>query len=266
MVIETARVLLATKFQKKNSLGIHSSLKALLYGDFFISDSEDLGLLSITLSPLQLALIADLVKILVIHGVPKMTESYDYVKMQWMTEILGDAQTWVSMLPGALEYPNPMAVQAYTVGLNSIMDSCADIISYFSLSETEENICGLLNKAGTTFYEYCLLDFALYSSQPGRSTKLIRYLLNDMRSSQIKELKMKLTKSLRTMTDETLEEIQTCTMDALNWVSKETTPRSLQHLVRHRINRAMSHRALGDASSLNIPKHLVSYLLLESNY
>jgi len=85
-----------------------------------------------------------------------------------------------------------------------------------------------------------------YSSQSGRSSRLIQHIGSDLKGSQINELKKMLVTRLKSMTEDTLA-----------WISELPTPLTLQHLVRDSIILTLSHRAMQDVSSLAIPKHLI---------
>jgi len=61
----------------------------------------------------------------------------------------------------------------------------------------------------------------------------------------------------------TPDQFSLSTNAALQYISEVESPRSLQHRARNAIITSMSNNSLRAVPTLQIPKHLISYILME---
>jgi len=143
-------------------------------------------------------------------------------KLNKLEDILVDAASIITLLRGFDECSDQ---------LNSLMDSYGNIYRCCLLSGIEGNVLKQLSNHGgiKRFFEN-IITIARYSSQPGRSCKLIRHVMNDLKASQINELKKVLITRQQSMTKDSLDENRLSTQNALEWVSALPTPIRLQRL------------------------------------
>jgi len=241
-------------------LNIRVSLEHLSYSNGFIVQKLLLDSLHASASACRLGLNAELVQMLVVLGVKNSSNFDKLLKFSKLHNLLFNANTGVVTLRG---------VDECAEALNSMMDSIGDMYRCLLLSGIDENILEyrtreIVNKPTDLLIEF-IISFATYSSQPGGSSKLIRHILNDLKASQIIEIKKTLLERQHAETKNTFDEDRIATQNALEWVSELQTPLTMKHLARSTINHALSYRAMKSVPSLNIPKHLKEYLLLKSD-
>jgi len=260
MVIETVRILLAAQSDSADWC-IRLSLEILLQTNYFVEKELLLDSSYASTSAYRLSLNTELVIVLVEHGVQDNAYPGIKKKLDYIYELVLDAEDVAITLSD---------IDECSEALNSMMDSFGNMYRCLSLSGIDENILEYRTKEiGETDslieFTNMIALFARYSSQPGRSSRLIRHMLSDLKSSQIIEIKKKLVASQQSLTEDTLDEDRIAIQNALEWVSKLQTPLRLQHLARNTINRALSYIAMQSVPSLDIPRHLKPYLLLKSD-
>jgi len=108
-----------------------------------------------------------------------------------------------------------------------------------------------------------IVEMVRYSSQSGRSDKLLNVVMCSLSANQINELGKQLCEQ-KLMKENEAGELDNVTDDELQWMSTIETPLRLKHLARGAIIKAMSSKnvKVGPNSSLGLPKLLEEYVQL----
>jgi len=220
MVIETARILLAVESDTRHTpeSNIWFSLGILLGGRSFFDWDLWLDSLYASASAYRLGLNAELVQMLVEHGVKNSSYSVRIKKFEYVWELLLNVKDLVVTLRG---------VDECAESLNSTMNSFGNMYRCLSLSGIDENMFEHLDweigEADSLFaFTELIIVVARFSSQPGRSSRLIRHILSDLKASQIIVIKKSLVASQQFMTEDTLDEDRIATQNALEWITDTT--------------------------------------------
>jgi len=139
-----------------------------------------------------------------------------------------------------------------------------DIFRYFVLVDPVrvENILRPLNDRNDVFIMF-FIYVAGYSSQPGRSKKLLHVLLTAFRANTVNKIRLRLPRVYRTMKESTTQRPKLCsfTMAALKCIRSVKTQFTLQAIARLAINRAMTTRSLDSSLTCFVPVHLRAFVL-----
>jgi len=201
-------------------------------------------------------LIFDIVNMLLMNGADPTQNGTEFVchrnilfcasQMMEITEV---------MMPGVPGTPDPCC---------SMMDTFGDIFRCLMLARTGVNITDVFFDEFTdedVFMDY-FVSIAGLSSQPGRSKRLIRLILNGLSPNQLTKLRTKLSSREELMTDDSPDQLRMSTNSALKLLGGVETPPPLQRLVQRVIIHRMSFKSLMGDSTLELPPHMLQYIQL----
>jgi len=258
ILLDTVRALLTAEPDTRGS-NLLTPLMCLMDVIYFLEDEEMLDSSYASARASQCRLGAEIVHMLVLHGVCSLTKS-DMIKYQFLGQLYFNTILLHKTLASGT---HECSDQLY-----SVMDSMGDMYRCILLSGFGKNLFQCYTEEGSYSIKRFTERVATlvgYSFQPGQSRRLIRQIMNNLNSSQVNELKKALVECLESMSEDTPDEQRTSTQKALEWISGLATPRNLQHQARHTILHTMSNRAMRGVQSQPIPRHLKPYLLLKSD-
>jgi len=148
---------------------------------------------------------------------------------------------------------------------DEMMDSLGDMVRCIVFARADhvtKELQSRMSCKDDTFRKSFIV-IAGYSSQPGRSKKLLRALLSAFNANTVNRLKRVLSERQGLMDNSTPDSLRTCTDAALEYIEQKGTPFSLQRLSRLAIRRAMLTGTLNNESLASgiLPVHLKEYVL-----
>jgi len=199
MVVETVRILITAESDMNSSDKYFGLFETLVGVSCFTEPWEDLldKFSYASASATRLSLSVELMKLFVIHGAAKV-QSEDYPNHYWMSDMLIDTERLVKKMSTIFECFDPF---------NSMMDSIGQMVCCFLFSGVDENLYWYANHTykHAIYFMNSFITIAGYSSQPGRSKRLIRLLLDDLKASDIKDPRSLLLKELKKETDASIQ-------------------------------------------------------------
>jgi len=230
----------------------------------------------------KFAMIAELIELLFLHGakttIANKKSFYRYGALKFRTNCPGVITIFRNAARLLKMYDQrDISHEEYLFGEQDNFDSCdammdimGDMFRSFVLANTAANRLEPLTNGGLDVETFTriFVRIAGYSSQPGRSKKLIELVLNALSAAQVIRFRgLLLTRLLRLEWVTAFmvpEVILSSTRSALEWFQEVETPFRLQHLARLAVNHAMIGRGPRDFSTLGLPHPLLQYLLLKS--
>jgi len=145
---------------------------------------------------------------------------------------------------------------------NKLMNSLADMFRIILFAGTSRNDDETLKCIHTNpiWILEPLSFIAYYASRSGNSKKLMQILLDSFSSTQLNKLKSKLVDKELLRQTELRCQYSPSSDDMVKWINEVETPRSLKHMSRESVVRAMSHRIVDGVPTLGLPKTLQEYV------
>jgi len=252
MVVETARILLESGSITNGPKGAQSvDIPMDIYSFIGLPKYPGQQAWIYSASINQFPMFAQLVELVLTYD-RKIIQDTDWRMFNWVSNLLVEHKEAIQV----------MSLEAY----NNIMDGFANMLRCNLLCRKHMCITDLWKDAYHFQRKFVDIFIALagYSSQPGRSTKLLRLVLNALNVNHLAQLKTMLNVDREAWTDWTTEELRTFTNNAIECVESMETPLTLQHLAQRAVNSAMSFKSLRSASSLGLTKPMLEYVLMNN--